>query len=439
METSKPKREKIRVLIIKQTSKLFSKFFGFDDGIDITNDVMVLNRRNIVIKNIIFLSNLIYSAMFLAISVFGADNPANWLISALSLPITFSINQLLSKLINLDPNDLTKQQVAMYVAAFYMFLSSILVYLRIFTANADAAIFETAAYILIYYALVVISLYQDKKMLTSAFFSLISVLTVIHFVGTYDVLYQQYTFEEFFSQFIKTTEFGDIILRTIIFMLFYLVIYSIVSIGQQIHEERKEELKKRREAQDDFINIVRNMFKIVFSSTFYVDDEKHANKVYLIAHELASVYNLDPEGKQIINTETKIHLRADEVRQVLEPTKNLDYEIIKEKTRLGQKVAKRIQILQKASSIVRSHVENTADDNFIENMNDIQNEITSQIILMADIYVTLRSPSSYKRPYAHQTALNEIKKTYKPYFELHLHETFIKYAERFEEIFNMKQ
>src|SRR5690554_1720533 len=148
MEVIKPKKDKLMTRLKKATFKLFSRFFGFDAGIDVTNDVMVLNRRNIVIKNIIFLSNLIYSGLFLAISLFGADNPANWLITALSLPITFSINQLLAKLINLDPNDLTKQQVAMYVASFYMFLSSILVYLRVFTANEGAAIFETASYIL---------------------------------------------------------------------------------------------------------------------------------------------------------------------------------------------------------------------------------------------------------------------------------------------------
>ena len=50
----------ISIKLKKLGNNIFSKFFGFEEGIDITDDVAVLNRRNIVIKNIIFVSKYIF-------------------------------------------------------------------------------------------------------------------------------------------------------------------------------------------------------------------------------------------------------------------------------------------------------------------------------------------------------------------------------------------
>ena len=52
-------KDKIKVKI-KNTS-FFKDKFGFESGIDITNDNQVLYRKNFVIKNIIFVSNLIFT------------------------------------------------------------------------------------------------------------------------------------------------------------------------------------------------------------------------------------------------------------------------------------------------------------------------------------------------------------------------------------------
>ena len=48
---------------------VFSKFFGFEEGVDVTNDVALLVRRNIVIKNIIFVSNILYGIMLFILSL----------------------------------------------------------------------------------------------------------------------------------------------------------------------------------------------------------------------------------------------------------------------------------------------------------------------------------------------------------------------------------
>ena len=45
-------------------NKFFINNFGFESGIDIANDTQVLYRKNYVIKNIVFISNLIYAIVF---------------------------------------------------------------------------------------------------------------------------------------------------------------------------------------------------------------------------------------------------------------------------------------------------------------------------------------------------------------------------------------
>ncbi len=59
------KKEKIK----KATKSIFNRFFGFENGVDITNDVMVLHRRNVVIKNITLVSNLFYSVVMFSFAL----------------------------------------------------------------------------------------------------------------------------------------------------------------------------------------------------------------------------------------------------------------------------------------------------------------------------------------------------------------------------------
>ena len=146
------KRKRIVNKISKLGNNLFSKFFGFEEGIDITDDVAVLHRRNVVIKNIIFISNIFYSSLLLILSL-TTKKQSDWVITVISFPTTFLINKLLTTLISLDKTDKTKQLIATYVASFYIFLSSVIIYARLFDSP-----FETVSYILIYYSLVVISI-----------------------------------------------------------------------------------------------------------------------------------------------------------------------------------------------------------------------------------------------------------------------------------------
>ena len=87
------------------------------------------------------------------------------------------------------------------------------------------------------------------------------------------------------------------------------------------------------------------------------------------------------------------------------------FEILKrKKLHLGTQIAKRLQLAQKAEDIARAHVEGVATISFTQEMNEIQPQIESQIILLCDLYVTMRSGKSYKRPYPNQTTVTLFEK-----------------------------
>jgi len=432
------KSRKYSIWNLKALGKdIFARFFGFEQGVDITDDVAVLYRRNVVIKNIVFVSNLMYSVILFLLSLSTQGQVADWVVAFVAFPLTYVINKFLKKLINMDPHDKTKQSVAMYVAAFYIFFSSILIYARLY----EKEYFETAAYILMYYAVVVISLYQERKLLSSSFQGLLALLTVIHFIWTYSIqgLVGEETIIEFLPRFVRMPEFSDILLRTLLFILFYFVVYAIVSMGQYMQEERKLELIKRRQVQGDFSHIVGDLFSVVFSSSYTLMDKRHAYQVQQMSEKLADYVGLPSQKKTEMNQYAMIHLQYQEIKNLLNDMNSFDeksYDILKEKTELGSKIAKRMQLAQKCEDIARAHIEDTANEKFLKEMLVIQPEIEAQIILLADLYITMRGPKPYKRPMAHNIVLKSFQTELSNYFDYDLKERFLKFNDEFAEMYN---
>lgn len=435
----KPKKKQHRIKTFGRD--FFAKFFGFEQGIDITDDVAVLFRKNVVIKNIIFVTNIMYSIILFVLSITSSINGqgelANWVITVIVYPITFAINKLLRKLIYLDQEDKTKQMVAMYVASLYIFFSAILIYARLY----NRAYFETGAYILVYYALVVISLYQEKKVLSGSFTGLLSLLTFIHLVWTYNFqeLVAGQSFVEFLPYFVKLPEFSDILLRTLLFILFYVVVYAIVSMGQYMQEERKQELIKRRQVQRDFSHIVGDLFSVVFSSSYALLDKRHAYLVQQMSERMANYYGLGSHDINQMNHYAMIHLQYNEIKHMLDDMNTYDeqtFDLLKNKTELGSQIARRLQLAQKCEDITRAYVEETINEKFIKEMLDIQPEIESQIILLSDLYMTMRAVKSYKRPMSHNIVLKAFQNELGTFFDYNLKERFLKFNDEFSEMYN---
>jgi HD-GYP domain-containing protein (c-di-GMP phosphodiesterase class II) len=428
-------RDKMNVKVLGKG--IFAKYFGFEQGVDITDDVAVLFRRNVVIKNIVFVSNLMYSVILFLLSLSTRDQVSDWIVTFIAFPLTYVINKFLKKLINMDPHDKTKQSVAMYVSAFYIFFSSILIYARLYQREY----FETAAYILMYYAIVVISLYQERKLLSSSFQGLLALLTVIHFIWTYNIqkLVNGESIVQFLPRFVTLPEFSDILLRTLLFILFYFVVYAIVSMGQYMQEERKKELIKRRQVQGDFSHIVGDLFSVVFSSSYSLMEKRHASQVQQMSEKLADYYGMSYEKIKVLNEYALIHLKYNEIKNMLSDMNTFSeqsYDVLKEKTELGSKIAKRMQLAQKCEDIARAHIEDTANDNFLKEMLLIQPEIESQIILLSDLYITMRGPKPYKRPMAHSIVFKAFQSDLVYYFDHDLKERFLKFHDEFAEMYN---
>lgn len=421
--------------IIQLGQNLFAKFFGFENGIDITDDVAVLNRRNIVIKNIIFVSNLFYSFLLLVLSI-ATKRPSDLAITLVSFPMTFLVNRLLTTLITTDKTEKIKQFIAAYVASFYIFLSSVIIYARLYNTP-----FETVSYVLIYYSIVVISLYQDKKLLRTAFLYLFVLVTLIHIIWTYEIpaIATGLSIIDFIKTFIGTDAFGDLLLRSLVFTLFYLVVYVIVSIGQYMQDERRKELVKRRQVQNDFANIVGSLFKAVFVNDYLFVNKEHALQVQRISYKVAEDNGLSNFDLSSLSTFSIVHLRYEEVKDFVVSSHVYDedtYNIIKTKTTLGADIIRRIELAQTADAIVRAYTENTITPERMQQIMEAQSDLDSQIIILSDIYLTLRSAKSYKRPYTHSVSVSLIDTQIGPFFIKDLKERFLKFSDELEDLYN---
>lgn len=414
---------------------IFSKFFGFEEGIDITDDIAVLHRRNIVIKNIIFISNTFYTILLFVLSL-SSNARADWVITLITFPMTFLINKLLTNLIALDKKDKTKQMIAMYVASLYIFVSSVLIYVKLFNIEG----LETVSYVLIYYALVVISLYQYKGLLRNAFIYLFGILTIIHLVGTYDIIRisEGLSMSEFFKSFVGTIEFGDLILRSLVFILFYLILYVMISIGEYMQNERKIELEKRRQVQDDFAVIVGDLFNAVFINAYISVNVDDANKVSLLSNKLANIMGYHDAELRNLHSFSLVHLKYEEIKgfKLKESYDDNVYEELKEKSTLGANIVKRMELAQNVDTIIRAFTENNLDEEKIKTIVNTHNDLNSQIILLSDIFYTLRKASSYKRPHSYNQTLEIINIYIEPYFDPSLMTRFTKFSDELEEIYN---
>lgn len=426
--------------------KLFSDFFGFEEGIDISDETQVLYRKNKVIKNIIFVSNIIYTIIMLVMSFLlssESNNESNWILTAILFPLTFLINSTLKKMINANKNDFMKQQIAMYFAVFYMFVLSIIMYVKMKTSNGigeDGALSESG-YILIYYSLVVVSLYQDKKMLKTVCKWVLVMVTILHFTVTYNML--KVSFEgnniwQKFLSFLTDERFVDIVLRTLILGVFMIVLNVIVSLSQYMQEERKKELVKRKKVQDDFTKVVTDLFDVTLGNLVVDQEEiKHINTVAALSKKFASIIGLTPNECDEIERFAEIHLKQRIDLDLSNITDNdMQFEHLRNQTTLGNQIIKRVELERRCVDIIRAHGEGWDDSEQIANLKHNKVSTEDQIVLICDIYVSLRSFRSYKRPHPHKLSIEIMEQHFRGYFDSAIFERFIRFQDQFEQMYD---
>ena len=401
-----------------KNNALFDKWFSFESGIDITNDNQVLYRKNVVIKNIIFFSNLLYTLIFSIVSI---SEPSNWLLTVILFPVTFVVNLSLKNLIRKGPEDKMSQNIAMYVSCLYMFLSSVLIYIKL--KYGQSAYLMEAGYILIYYSLAVCAFYQDKKMLKNISIWVLILVTILHFTVTYSLINTDVATDVSKIPALFTGEaMKDIIIRTLLLLLFMLVLYVNVSMVNFMQDERKRELIKRREVQEDFTKVVTEIFDVTLANNdISEDDRKEAVVLSTMVKKLASLSNLKPE-------------EANEVYEY--SNEDEKFEALRKETELGSKLIARIHLKRECEELIRSTFEASTSPAFIDKVREsLRGDSYSQIILICDLYVTMRSFKSYKRAYNHKITMDYFEKYFKIYFDQDIFDRFMKFDTDFEEIY----
>lgn len=434
-------RRRFRVFY-RRIFKRFADKFNFEAGVDILDEKSVLYRRNRVIKNILILTNIV----FLVFTAIGSENPNYILIFGFGI-IMFAINTTLKRIIKEEPRTLIKQQMAMYIASVYVLLASFGVYikLRVGATEGGAGFSITqAGYVLIYFALVVIALYQDAKLLRFLFKWVLVLMTVIH-VTIMHPLYEQASSIESLYNYLTIERIDiliDILLRTLVLIVFNIALYSSVAIGEMMNEKRKEELVKRRDMEHDFKAVVGDVFDVisVFNSQSMIEDASSAHRVAEIASRLGNVLGLSPNVCTEIYEYSKIHvdkvgdlsIMEYENKEVLNER---DYQVIREKTILGSIIIKRLQLNQKSEDIIRAHFEKTVDKAFKDRMKRVQRSQEGQIILLAEMYEILRQARNYKTELTHKRAIELLDSEFKDYFEPYILDRFLKYSNEFEDYY----
>jgi response regulator RpfG family c-di-GMP phosphodiesterase len=456
-DENKVSTNKKRTEIIKSSRKhwygiknFFVKRFSFEAGVDILDDTSVLYRKNIVIQNIIIITNIV----FLLFTLIGSDG----LNQRINIIVTFVIGLIMvisgrsiGSVIKDKPTTYHKQIMGQYLSGIYILMMAIAVYikLRLTLGNSlEGGFFSItqAGYSLIYFSLVVIALYQDPKLLNVVFKVTIIAMTIIHVV----IMYPIYNYANDFAQlwnYIKGPILTDVILRTLILAIFMIALYSTVKISEDINIKRKKELVKRRKMEKDFKDVVSDVFDVItvykqrgedIAEQNYADAAKRTAKM---AGELGAFLGYSSKLCQEIYEFSTIHIDKRDVLNIEDyDSKNqlneADYKEIRKKTIIGSIIIKRLQLDKKGEDIVRAHFEKTVNKDFIKEMNGIQNNRESQVILLSHIYDILRQERNYKKKLNHQRTIDLIKYEFNEYFDPQIIDRFVRYESEFESTYH---
>ncbi|MCR5787089.1 MAG: hypothetical protein K6G28_05255 [Acholeplasmatales bacterium] len=439
-EAKKNKKFNISLKIKSFFSRLFQKYFSFENGVDISDETQVLYRRNKVIKNIIFVTNILYTAILFVVS---RNDSTNLILSTMFIPVTLLLNTKLGKIIAQNEKDYIKQLIAAYIQCFYMFLSATIVYIRLknqFDSLGNEVIYSEVGYAMVYVSLVVVSLYQDKKLLGTVNKWLLVLITILHCTVTYNFVedYGHSTVKEILSNMLLSDKFKDMILRTSVLALFMIVLYVNVAISEYLMEERKKELSKRKQVENDFISVVKEMFNISINDAYISsEEERNASLLSNMSFKLASNLALEPFECDNVKAYSRIYLDKKVDLDKINSIENKDdqFEELRQQTTIGNQIAKRLSLRTKVDSIVRTQVLDRADPEFVDKMKLVHQPIEDQIIAICDVYITLRESANYKRPYNHSQAINAMEKDFKQYFDNIVYDRFIHFSDDFKNLY----
>ncbi|XMB71968.1 hypothetical protein RJI07_07655 [Mycoplasmatota bacterium WC30] len=435
--------------LYQRIKHFFVNKFSFEAGVDILDETQVLYRRNLVIRNITWVTNVVF-LLFTLIGSEGGNFSLNVIVTIALFVIMFIVSRSIRRVISEKPTTLQKQQMGEYISGVYILLMAVAVYLKLRFAVVDITAggffsITQAGYALIYFALVVIALYQDSRLLSVVFRVTIGAMTIIHLF----VLYPMHQYATDFItlwQYVKGPILTDVFLRTLVLAVFMIALYSNAKISEDMNNKRKEELIKRRAMEKDFKAVVSDVFDVISVYKQRGDDQVEKNleestkRVAEMSGKLGNFLGYSSKLCQELYDFSTIHIEKKDLLTLegygdKDQLDEKDFFKIREKTIIGSVIIKRLQLEKKGEDIVRAHFEKTASKDFIKEMNSVQNNRESQVILLCEIYEILRQPRNYKRELKHQRAIDLIQLEFCPYFDPQIVDRFIKYSDDFEAIY----
>jgi len=240
---------KMNKLIMKVFTQAM-KFFSLEvDGFDILDSIEVLRRKNIIVNRLLLTTNILITIF---VTMYQEPiGPTRTL--SLLLPAIL-INVVITYFVSNQKEDYEKQVMGMYLAVLSVCYIAIRLY---FLYPAPFT------YIFIYIALVIIALFQNRHAIILGDVLIFSVATFIHIseVGSTREL-----------PLISTDH--DIMVYTMFLILFIFVITSMVFFSEYMDNERKNELKKREELENEFQNVLWDVFDTIEDFSQVTDDDE---------------------------------------------------------------------------------------------------------------------------------------------------------------------
>lgn len=425
--------------------KFFRERFSFDFNVDITNKASVLYRRNCVIKNIIFLANLV----FVFFSFIGISNK-NYIITIVFFLLMTGLSLTIKSMLKKKKEDYQHQKIIMYTQSFFVLFLAIVLYVKVWLgyyfknngANFEQAelLVTQAVYVLIYLTFVIMSLYQNPKHLRVMFFwSLISI-TVIHLTLVHPELYQHADgLKEFLKfMFIDNKLIGiDLLLRTIVFIVLFASLYSSATISRYMTEQRYNELNRRVGVENSFAAVVENVFEAVrvYNSSTNIDEQiKNVPKITRVAKEIGNALNFSRDNLQVLSDFSKVHVDKIGIlsTEKYEEVNDENIEEIMAKTHLATQIIKRLQISRRAEDVAQAVYQNRVSFDLKNSLSKMDNDKFTQVILLSEIYVILRSDRDYKSKQNHKRSVELILKGFTRYFDEDILIRFDKYTNEIE-------
>ena len=424
--------------------QFFTDRFSFDANVNLTDKCSVLHRRNVVIKNIIFLANLVFT-VFSFVGLRGNGFSANLIITIVFWLLMTGLSLTIAGLLKSKQEDYVRQKIIMYFQSLYVFMLSVFLYVKIWLTfslslpdgetlpTSEFSIIQ-ASYLLIYLSILIISLYQRPRLLRTLFPWILIFMTVLHITVLHPDLYNHANgFKEFFKyMFIdEKSIFIDIGLRTLVLLIYFAGLYSSVVISEYIAQQRRSEFTKRVDVETNFVDVVKSVFeavKVYNSSSNEVVQAISARKVSNIAKELAIAMNFDQETISNIVDFAKVHSEKMKMLSLDENEfSDENFDDIMGKTELATRIIKRLQLSKRSEDIVDAVFSNQVTSDFKYNMTSTLNDKVSQIIVISEVYVALRSDRANHKALNHLRAIELISNGFDIFFNPDLVQRFIKY------------